>query len=66
MAANLAKWPSNRGLISKIMPSDGRKGDIVLLAVERWYDPPEFGCHLGNVDLIGLFGVSGIQIEWEG
>ncbi len=26
MAANLAKWPSNQGLISKIRPSDGCKG----------------------------------------
>ena len=25
-------------------------GRTVLLAVERWYDYPEFGCHLGNVD----------------
>ena len=66
MAENLAKWPPKRGPVTKIMPSVGCKGDTVPLAVERWYDPPEFGCHLGNVDLIGLFGVSGIQIEWEG
>jgi len=51
MAENLAKWPSNRGLISKIRPSDGCKGNTVPLAVERWCDSPEFGCHLGNVDL---------------
>ncbi len=31
------------------MPSDGCKGDTVPSAVERWYDFPEFGCHLGNV-----------------
>ena len=34
MAANLAKWPSNRGLISKIRPSDGCKGNTV---PSRWY-----------------------------
>ncbi len=35
--------------IAKIMPSDGCKGDTIPLAVEKWYDFHEFGCHLGNV-----------------
>ena len=37
MAENLGKWPSKRGPISKIRPSDGCKGDTVPFAVERWY-----------------------------
>ena len=52
MAENLGKRPSKRGPISKIRPLDGRGRDGVLLAVERWYDSPEFACHLGNVDLM--------------
>ena len=40
---------SKRGPISKFTPSEGCGRDAVLLAVERWYDFPEFGCHLGNV-----------------
>jgi hypothetical protein len=47
---NLGKWPSNRGLISKIRPSNGCGRDAVPWAVEWWYDFPEFGRHLGNVD----------------
>ena len=35
-----------------IRPSDGWKGDTVPLAVARWYDFHEVGCHLGNVGLI--------------
>ncbi len=53
MAEKLAKWPSKRGPVTKIMPSDGCKGDTVPLAVDQWYDFHEFGCHLGNV---GSFG----------
>ena len=49
MAENLGKWPSKRGPISKIRPSDGCGRDAVPLAVERWYDFPEFGGYLGNV-----------------
>ncbi len=49
MAENLDKWPSKRGPITKIMPSDGCKGDTVFLAVGRWYNFFEIGCHLGNV-----------------
>ena len=51
MAANLAKWPSNRGLISKIRPSDGCKEDTAPSAVVRGYDLCKPGGHLGNVGL---------------
>ncbi len=54
MAANLAKWPSNRGLISKIGPSDGCKGDTVPSTVVRGYDLRKPGGHLGNVGLTGF------------
>ncbi len=49
MTENMGKWPSKRGPISKFRPSDGCKGDAVFLAVERWYNFPEFGGYLGNV-----------------
>ncbi len=49
MVGNLDKWPSKRGLISKIRPSDGCKGDAVPLAVEQWYNFHKFECHLGNI-----------------
>ncbi len=49
MARKVTEWPSKRGPIAKIMPSGGCKGDTVPLAVERWYDFPEFGGYLGNV-----------------
>ncbi len=49
MVENLGKWPSKRGPISKIRPSDGCGRDGVPLAVDQWYDFHEFGCHLGNV-----------------
>ncbi len=48
MAGNLAKWPSKRGPVTKIMPSDGCKGDTVHLVVGRWYNFHELVCHLGN------------------
>ena len=51
MAENLAKWPSKRWPIAKIMPSGGCKGDTVPLAVGRWYNFHEFGCRRGNVGL---------------
>ncbi len=64
MAENLGKWPSKRGPISKISPSDGCGTDAVLLAVERWYDFPEFGSYLGNVgdNLVALRELSGAWI----
>ncbi len=51
MAREMTEWPSKRGPITKIMSSDGCKGDTVPLAVGRWYDIHEFGCHLGNIGL---------------
>ncbi len=54
MAEYLGKWPSKRGPISKIRPSDGCGRDAVPLAVVRWYDFPEFGGYLGNVGLLFL------------
>ncbi len=54
MAENLDKWPSKRGPISKIRPSDGCRRDAVPSAMERRYDFPEFGGYLGNVGPIGL------------
>ena len=51
MAENLGKWPSKRRPISKIRPSDGCGKDPVPLAVERWYDFPQFGGYLGNIGL---------------
>ena len=49
MARKMTEWPSKRGPITKIMPSDGCTGDTVPLAVGRGYDFHEFGWHLGNV-----------------
>ena len=42
MAENLGKWPSKRGPISKIRPSDGCGRDAVPLAVKWRYDFPDF------------------------
>ena len=53
MARETTKWPSKRGPITKIMPSDGCKGGTVPLAMGQWYDFHEFGCHLGNVGSVG-------------
>ncbi len=47
MARKMTEWPSKRGLITKIVPSDGCKGDTVPLAVGRCYNFHEFGGHLG-------------------
>ena len=35
----------------QIRPSNGCGREAVLLAVERWYDFPEFGGYLGNIGL---------------
>ena len=51
MARKMTEWPSKRGPITKIMPSDGCIGDTVPLAVGKWYDFHEFGWHMGNVGL---------------
>ena len=49
MARKMTEWPSKRGPITKIMPSDGCIGDTVPLAVGKWYEFHEFGWHMGNV-----------------
>ena len=48
MAENPAKWPSKRGPISKIRPSDDCGRDAVPLPVGRWYNFHGFGCQFGN------------------
>ena len=54
MARKMTEWPSKRGPITKIMPSDGCIGDTVPLAVGKWYEFHEFGWHMGNVGLINF------------
>ena len=49
MARKMTEWPSKRGPITKIMPSDGCIGDTVPLAVGKWYEFHEFGWYMGNV-----------------
>ena len=49
MARKMTEWPSKRGPITKIMPSDGCIGDTVPLAVGKWYDFHEFGWYMGNI-----------------
>ena len=56
MARKMTEWPSKRGPITKIMPSDGCIGDTVPLAVGKWYDFHEFGWYMGNVGLTVLGG----------
>ena len=51
MARKMTEWPSKRGPITKIMPSDGCIGDTVPLAVGKWYEFHEFGWYMGNVGL---------------
>ena len=51
MARKMTEWPSKRGPITKIMPSDGCIGDTVPLAVGKWCDFHEFGWYMGNVGL---------------
>ncbi len=48
MARETTKWPSTRWPITKIMSSDGCKGNRLPWR-GPWYDFHEFGCHLGNV-----------------
>ena len=45
----MTEWHSKRGPITKIMLSDGGKGDTAPLALELWYYFHEVGWHLGNV-----------------
>ncbi len=49
---NLDEWPSKRGTISKIRPSDGCGREEVPLAVERRCEFPEFGGYLANVGIL--------------
>ena len=56
MARKMTEWPSKRGPITKIMPSDGCIGDTVPLAVGKWYEFHEFGWHMGNVGYIKIVG----------
>ena len=51
MARKMTEWPSKRGPITKIMPSDGCIGDTVPLAVGKWCDFHEFGWYMENVGL---------------
>ena len=51
MAVDMCKWLFKRGPITKIMPSNGGKGDTVPLAVGQLYGFHEFGGYLGNVGL---------------
>ena len=60
MARKMTEWPSKRGPITKIMPSDGCIGDTVPLAVGKWYDFHEFGWYMGNVGLF-LFARYGVR-----
>jgi hypothetical protein len=53
MTREMTEWPSKCGPITKIMQSNGCKGDTVPFAVGRWYDFSKFGCHLANVDSSG-------------
>ena len=50
MARKMIEWHSKRGPITKIMLSDGGKGDTAPLALGPWYDFHEVGCHMGNVE----------------
>jgi uncharacterized protein YjbI with pentapeptide repeats len=63
MARKMTEWPSKRGPIAKIMPSDGCEGGTVPLAVGQWYDFHEFGCHLGNVGLLTLFAAACLGVS---
>ena len=51
MAGKVTEWPSNRGPISKIWPSDGCGRKALLMAGGWRYHFYEFRCHLGNVGL---------------
>ncbi len=67
MTRKMTEWPSTRGPITKLMPSDGFKGDTVPLAVDQWYDFHEFGCHLGNVGDVGALEKANLRLRsvWQ-
>ena len=64
MARKMTEWPSKRGPITKIMPSDGCIGDTVPLAVGKWYEFHEFGWHMGNVgsDIAHALGLDMMKV----
>jgi hypothetical protein len=55
MARKMTEWPSEQRPFKKIRTSYGCNGDGIPLAVDRWYNFHEFGCHMGNV---------GIDSDW--
>ena len=67
MARKMTEWPSKRGPITKIMPSDGCIGDTVPLAVGKWYDFHEFGWYMGNVglDIEAAKGTNVLAVAWS-
>ena len=66
MMRKLAEWSSGHDQTTKIRPSDGCKGDAVLMAGERWYDSPEFGGYLGNVGLVHILVGISAQVDVSG
>ena len=58
MTKNLAEWPSKRGAITKIMPSDGCKGDT---APWRWNG----GTILPNLNVIWGMSVDTSRCQQE-
>ncbi len=44
MARKMTEWPSKRGPLANIRPSDGGKGDAIPLALGKWNNFHEFGC----------------------
>ena len=64
MARKMTEWPSKRGPITKIMPSDGCIGDTVPLAVGKWYDFHEFGWYMGNVGYVESAPFSVHLVVW--
>jgi len=63
MTTKLAEWASEHRQITKNSPSDGCGRDAVLLAVERWYDFPEFEGYLGTVGQEGE--MQDLNVGWE-
>ena len=62
MARKMTEWPSKRGPITKIMPSDGCIGDTAPLAVGKWYDFHEFGWYMGNVGPNTFFDIPNCKV----
>ena len=51
MTKNRAKWAPEHGQTENIGPSDGCRGNVVLLVAGSKYDFRELGAYLGNVGL---------------